>query len=312
MASERAAATTRRRVSGNVARRATRASLRNGGIRSVPWWVGPIVACDQELGISTGTLAFAVAASSNAHMPTQPITATGHGSRPGRAVVLVVDDEPGILEVLSLGLATDDLEVRTARDVAGGLLAIQSAAPDLVILDVGLPGGNGFALLARIREESDVPVIMLTARGDLSDRVRGLELGADDYVAKPFHLEELSARIRAHLRRRALDRADRQPAAQLRCGDIELDVTAHEATRGGRRLDLTAREFSLLELLLRHPGEVLPKTTILERLWGYAYDPNLVEVYVGYLRRKLGEPPAIETVRGAGYRIGPDHQDVAG
>jgi DNA-binding response OmpR family regulator len=242
-------------------------------------------------------------------MPNQPVVVRGQDVRTGRAVVLVVDDEPGMLEVLSLGLAADDLEIRTARDVAGGLLAVHSAAPDLVILDVGLPGGDGFALLGRIREESDVPVIMLTARGDVTDRVRGLELGADDYVATPFHLEELAARVRAHLRRRALDRGNEATAAHLRCGDIELDATAHQATRAGRRLELTAREFDLLELLLRHAGEVLAKATILERLWGYAYDPNLVEVYVGYLRRKLGEPQAIETVRGAGYRIGPGSQD---
>jgi DNA-binding response OmpR family regulator len=231
--------------------------------------------------------------------------------RPAAATstVLVVDDEPGILEVLSLGLRAEDLRVETARDVAGGLRAMTALTPDLVVLDVGLPGGDGFALLRRIREISDVPVVMLTARDDVEDRVRGLELGADDYIAKPFHLEELVARVRAQLRRRALD--DRRSAVAgagqhdgvLQSGDVRLDLGARRVDRGGRPLDLTSREFDLLEQFLRHPGEVLSKATLLEQLWGYAYDPNLVEVYIGYLRRKLGDPPVLETVRGAGYRL---------
>jgi DNA-binding response OmpR family regulator len=226
------------------------------------------------------------------------------GSSPGAPVVLVVDDEPGILDVLTLGLQGDGFVVETARDVGAGLRAFETSSPDLVVLDVGLPGGDGFALLERIREQSDVPVVMLTARGDVKDRVRGLELGADDYVPKPFSLDELAARIRAHLRRRERDRSDRPPEPHLQSGDIEMDVPAHDVSRAGRRLDLTTREFDLLELLLRHPGETLAKPVILETLWGYAYDPNLVEVYVGYLRRKLGDPPVIETVRGVGYRLG--------
>jgi two-component system, OmpR family, response regulator MprA len=223
---------------------------------------------------------------------------------PRRAsTILVVDDEPGILEVLSLGLRSDDITVLTARDVAGGLRAVHSHSPDLIVLDVGLPGGDGFSLLRRIREVSDVPILMLTARDDVEDRVRGLELGADDYIAKPFHLEELMARVRAQLRRRALDRDDRSPAPFLRSGDLTIDAAARRASRGPRELELTSREFDLFELLVRHRGEVLSKTRILEALWGYAYDPNLVEVYIGYLRRKLGEPPLLETVRGSGYRL---------
>jgi DNA-binding response OmpR family regulator len=176
-------------------------------------------------------------------------------------------------------------------------------APDLVILDVGLPGGDGFSLLRRIRSTSDVPVVMLTARGDVADRVTGLELGADDYVPKPFHLEELVARVRAHLRRRATERAVRPATGLVRAGDLTLDLGARRADRGGRRLDLTTREFDLLAFLAHEPDRVHSKATILERLWGYAYDPNLVEVYVGYLRRKLGPPPIIATVRGSGYRL---------
>jgi two-component system response regulator MprA len=222
---------------------------------------------------------------------------------PPRSTILVVDDEPGILEVLSLGLRSEDLEVLTARDVAGGLRAVRSGAPDLIVLDVGLPGGDGFSLLRRIREFSDVPILMLTARDDVEDRVRGLELGADDYIAKPFHLEELTARVRAQLRRRALNRDDRSPAPLLRSGELTIDSGARRASRGSRELELTSREFDLFDLFVRHRGEVLSKTRILEELWGYAYDPNLVEVYIGYLRRKLGEPPLLETIRGSGYRL---------
>jgi two-component system response regulator MprA len=169
-----------------------------------------------------------------------------------------------------------------------------------VIADVGLPDGDGFELLRRLRAESDVPVVMLTARGDLDDRVRGLELGADDYVAKPFHMAELLARVRAHLRR-----VGKAPAAEttLRLADLELDTATRRVTRAGRDVQLTAREFELLELLLRNAGQVLSKERILDRLWGYAFDDNLVEVYISYLRRKLGEPMLIQTLRGAGYSL---------
>jgi DNA-binding response OmpR family regulator len=152
----------------------------------------------------------------------------------------------------------------------------------------------------RIRTESDVPVIMLTARGDVDDRVRGLDLGADDYIAKPFHFAELLARVRAHLRRTATAAGD-PPVAVLRSADLSLDLRSRDVRRGGRAIELTAREFELLELFLRESGHVLSKDSILDRLWGYAFDDNLVEVYVGYLRRKLGEPQLIHTLRGAGY-----------
>jgi two-component system, OmpR family, response regulator MprA len=224
------------------------------------------------------------------------------------STILVVDDEPGILEVLSLGLRSEDLVVLTARDVAGGLEAVRLSSPDLIVLDVGLPGGDGFSLLSRIREVSDVPIVMLTARHDVEDRVRGLELGADDYIAKPFHLEELVARIRAQLRRRARDRDKRASSPVLRSGEMTVDFAGRRASRGSRELELTAREFDLFELFVRHPGQVLSKTRILEELWGYAYDPNLVEVYIGYLRRKLGDPPVLETVRGSGYRLASGHR----
>lgn len=216
------------------------------------------------------------------------------------ATVLVVEDEPGIADFVEVGLRHEGYDVIVAGTVADGAALERRHRPDLVILDLGLPDGDGFDLLARIREGSDVPVVILTARGELDDRVRGLDLGADDYVAKPFHFAELLARVRAHLRRRAPGEGERA-ARDLRCADLVLDPGAREVHRGDRRIELTAREFELLELFLRHPGEVLSKESILDRLWGYAFDANLVEVYVGYLRRKLGMPPLIHTLRGAGY-----------
>ena len=227
-------------------------------------------------------------------MPSQIVVSAD----PVPPVVVVVDDEPGIVDFVELGLGHEGLTVVSAADAASGLETVRRVRPQLVILDVGLPDGDGFELLRKIRGESDVPVILLTARGDLDDRVKGLDLGADDYVAKPFHFAELLARVRAHLRRAGAARTD-DPT--VRFDDLELDPRAHEVRRAGAPVTLTAREFELLELFLRHPRQVLSKETILDRLWGYAFDDNLVEVYVGYLRRKLGEPVLIQTLRGAGY-----------
>jgi DNA-binding response OmpR family regulator len=212
-------------------------------------------------------------------------------------LVLVIDDEPGIVDFIEVGLRDEGYRVATAATAGAAMRALREHAPAVVILDVGLPDEDGFSLLARLRGESDVPVVMLTARGEVDDRIRGLELGADDYIAKPFHFAELLARVRALLRRR-----EPRPDV-LTVADVSLDSRTREARRGDRPLQLTAREYELLELFLRHPGEVLSKQAILERLWGYAFDANLVEVYVGYLRRKLGEPPLIETLRGAGYLL---------
>jgi len=218
------------------------------------------------------------------------------------ARVLIVDDEPGIVDFVRMGLAQEGVDVIAAGTAAGGLRAVRAERPDLVIVDVGLPDGDGFDLLARIRSESDVPIIMLTARGEVEDRVRGLDLGADDYVAKPFHFAELLARVRAHLRRQA-SADERSSAAVLRVDDLSLDPRTRDVRRGDRPIELTVREFELLELFLRERGRVLSKESILDRLWGYAFDDNLVEVYVGYLRRKLGDPPLIHTMRGAGYTL---------
>lgn len=218
--------------------------------------------------------------------------------------IVIVDDEPGIVDFVEMGLAQEGIAVIGAASAAAGLRAIRAERPDLVIVDVGLPDGNGFDLVARIRAESDVPVIMLTARGDVEDRVRGLDLGADDYVAKPFHFAELLARVRAHLRRGRV--AAGEDPSLLQVADLSLDPRTRAVNRGGRSIELTAREFELLELFLREAGRVLSKESILDRLWGYAFDDNLVEVYVGYLRRKLGDPPLIHTLRGAGYILRAD------
>jgi len=221
-------------------------------------------------------------------------------SAPGLPTVVVIDDEPGIVDFVELGLGHEGLNVVSAADAATGLEIVRSVRPQLVILDVGLPDSDGFDLLRRIRAQSDVPVIMLTAKGDLDARVRGLDLGADDYIAKPFHLAELLARVRAHLRRAGVTKTD-DPT--LRFEDLELDLRTHDVHRAGAAVTLTAREFELLELFMRYPRQVLSKEAILDRLWGYAFDDNLVEVYVGYLRRKLGEPVLIQTLRGAGYAL---------
>ena len=215
--------------------------------------------------------------------------------------MLIVDDEPGIIEFMEVGLRQEGLAVVSASTAAAGMKAVRAMTPDLAILDVGLPDGDGFDLLRRIRAESSIPVIMLTARGEVEDRVRGLDLGADDYVAKPFHFEELMARVRAHLRR--IRESPGESAASLHFADLSLDPRTRRVRRGERSIELTVREFELLELFLRHPTQVLSKESILDRLWGYAFDANLVEVYVGYLRRKLGPPQLIATLRGAGYAL---------
>jgi two-component system, OmpR family, response regulator MprA len=229
---------------------------------------------------------------------TEPIAAEVASAAGLPASVLVVDDEPGILDFVEMGLAQDGIHVIRATTAAARLELARTERPDLMIIDVGLPDGDGFDLLARVRAGSDVPVIMLTARGTVEDRVRGLEMGADDYVAKPFHFAELLARVRAHLRRRATG-SDATDAVQV--ADLSIDRRGRRVQRGDREIELTAREFELLDLLAREAGRVLSKDSILERLWGYAFDDNLVEVYVGYLRRKLGEPSLIQTIRGAGY-----------
>jgi heavy metal response regulator len=217
-------------------------------------------------------------------------------------VILVIEDEQKIRELVQSGLQEEGYTVETAADGDAGLDLATAHAYDVVILDLRLPKRDGLDVCRALRARgSAVPVLMLTARDAISDRVTGLDVGADDYLTKPFAFEELLARIRALLRR---ERTARPPV--LRIGDLTLDPATHVVTRGARIVDLTTREYQLLDLFLRHPGQVLSRTTIEARVWGYdfAAESNVVDVYVRLLRRKIDRGHAtklIHTVRGAGY-----------
>jgi two-component system response regulator MprA len=217
--------------------------------------------------------------------------------------LLVVDDDAALREALALVLDLNGFEVTTAADGREAMRTLSTDRPDAVILDVLMPGLDGLEVCRRIRASGDrTPVLMLTARAEVSERVAGLEAGADDYLAKPFAREELIARLRALLRRTGWD-GDEQI---LRFEDLELDPLAHEARRGGRLLELTRTEFLLMELLMRHPRQVLARASIFDSVWGYDFGPasNSLEVYIGYLRRKTeaaGESRLVHTVRGIGY-----------
>jgi two-component system response regulator MprA len=217
--------------------------------------------------------------------------------------LLVVDDDAAVREALALVLDLNGFEVTTAADGREAIRTLSTDRPDAVILDVLMPGLDGLEVCRRMRAVGDrTPVLMLTARTEVSERVAGLEAGADDYLAKPFAREELIARLRALLRRTGWEGDERL----LRFEDLELDPVAHEARRGGRLLELTRTEFLLLELLMRHPRQVLTRASIFHRVWGYDFGPasNSLEVYIGYLRRKTeaaGESRVVHTVRGVGY-----------
>jgi two-component system response regulator MprA len=217
-------------------------------------------------------------------------------------LVLVVDDEPSVRQSLSRALRLEGYEVVTADDGAAALAAVEERRPDVVVLDVGLPVLDGLTACRRLRARGDrTPVLMLTARDAVDDRVDGLDAGADDYLVKPFALRELTARLRALVRRGAPAGTD-----LLRYADLSMDPTAHRALRGPRELGLTRTEYVLLELFLRNAEQVLPREVILDRVWGFDFEPasNSLEVFVGYLRRKLeagGEARLIQTVRGIGY-----------
>jgi two-component system, OmpR family, response regulator MprA len=220
--------------------------------------------------------------------------------------VLVVDDEQAVREALERALRLAGYEVELAADGEEALvrLGMRPAAADLVLLDVLLPGLDGVEVCRRLRRLGNgVPVLILTARDDVEDRVAGLDAGADDYVVKPFALEELFARVRALLRRTSNGGDE-----VLRFADLELDPRRYEVSRGGEPIELTRTEFALLELLLRNPRQVLTRSLIFERVWGYDFGPtsNSLEVYVGYLRRKTeagGRPRLIQTIRGVGYAL---------
>lgn len=211
--------------------------------------------------------------------------------------ILIVEDDPSIVSLVSLGLRYEQYEVFASDNGLGGWQLFEEQQPDLIILDWLLPGMDGIKLCRRIRAQSDVPIIMITARDEISDRVEGLETGADDYVVKPFHIDELIARIHAQLRRRAPN------SAELAFEDLSLDSKTYEVYRARRPLELTSTEFKLLNYLMRHPRQVLSKELILEEVWGYDFqgDANIVEQYVRSLRQKMGPPQLIQTIRGAGY-----------
>jgi two-component system response regulator MprA len=219
--------------------------------------------------------------------------------------VLVVDDDPQLREALTRALELDDYRVTTASNGVKALEAVSQHRPDVMVLDVMMPYVGGLDVCRTLRSKNDkLPIIVLTARDEIGDRVAGLDAGADDYLTKPFALEELRARLRALLRRASPDEDD--DTAVLAYADLELDPAAHTAQRAGRAIDLTRTEFALLELLLRNAGRPLPRETIMDRVWGWESEPtsNSLEVFVGYLRRKTeaaGEPRLIHTVRGVGY-----------
>jgi len=216
------------------------------------------------------------------------------------ARVLVVDDDPKITQMLRRVLTLEGYEVATAGSGAESLLQLRATEPDLVILDILMPGMDGLEVCRRIRTVGDTPILLLTAKDEVADRVEGLDSGADDYVVKPFALEELLARVRALLRRH-------EPTAEvLRYGDLVLDVGSRTVHRGDRSIVLSTTEFELLHYFLRHPRRVLSRDAILNAVWGQLFErpTNVVDVYVGYLRSKLeaeGEPRLVQTVRGAGY-----------
>ena len=212
--------------------------------------------------------------------------------------VLVVDDDAPVRRMLERSLAAEGFEVEAAADGGAALVAAERSAPDLVVLDVAMPGLDGLAVCRRLRAKG-LPgaILMLTARDAVGHRVAGLEAGADDYLVKPFAMEELVARLHA------LARRGRDGAEQLAFADLSLDLRTRVAARGGRTVELTGRESALLELLLRHPRAVVPRDRAIEEIWEEAAAPNVVDRYVTRLRRKLGEPPLIHTVRGVGFML---------
>ena len=225
--------------------------------------------------------------------------ASGESSGPR---ILVVDDEDSILDFVEMGLRYEGFEVELARDGPSALAAAARRRPDLVILDLNLPGLDGLEVCRRLRQSSDVPIVMLTARGEVDERVEGLETGADDYVPKPFKFKELLARVRAVLRRRTT-LAERI----LRFGGLVLNRDTREVFLDGRPVQLTPREFELLEVFMLHPRQVMTRELLLDRVWGTDHlgDGNLIEVHVSAVRDKLGDQQRqlIRTVRGVGYAL---------
>jgi two-component system response regulator MprA len=220
--------------------------------------------------------------------------------------ILVIEDELQIADLLRRGLLYEGYSVEITGDGEAGLSAARDRPPDLVLLDLMLPGIDGLTVCKRLRSGSDVPILILTAKDAVADRVAGLDAGADDYVIKPFSFDELLARIRALLRRR--QPTDSVEQEVLRFADLRLNPATHEVYRDERRIELTAREFELLYFFMQHPKQVLTRDVLYDRIWGYDFggESNIIEVYVRYLRAKLedaGEPRLLQTVRGVGYAL---------
>lgn len=227
---------------------------------------------------------------------------TGDQERPIR--VLVVDDEPMIVEMLTMGLNYEGFEVSVARTGYEAIDQARATNPDLVVLDVMLPGLDGVEVCRKLRAQGNVGILMLTAKGEVEDRIEGLDSGADDYLVKPFVFRELMARARSILRRRGINLQQ-----VLRIGDLVMDRQTRKVARAGRAIELTPREFEMLELFLTHPRQVFPRDVILNRVWGYEYlgDTNVIDVHIRHLREKLGdeERSLIRSVRGIGYGLEP-------
>ena len=216
--------------------------------------------------------------------------------------ILVIEDDQAILKLLQRGLGYEGYVVAVATDGRSGLNLVRQHQPDLVILDLMLPEMDGLEVCHRLRTSGgNLPILILTAKDSVQDRIQGLDTGADDYMVKPFNLDELLARVRALLRRTQQERV-----AVLKFADLTLDTGSRQASRGNRLIQLTAKEYELLELFMRHPKQVLRREVIFDRVWGYDFggESNVLEVYIRYLRQKLeegGEPRLIHTVRGVGY-----------
>lgn len=215
--------------------------------------------------------------------------------------ILVVDDDPEIVSLVKRGLAYEGFTVDSAGDGTEALIKAREREPDLIVLDIMMPGLDGIEVSKRLRQGSDVPILLLTAKGAVTDKVAGLESGADDYLVKPFAFDELLARVRALLRRRQPKEGE-----TLLFSDLSLDTATRQVKRGNETIELTAQEFNLLELFMRHPRQVLKRDLIYDKVWGYDFEgySNVIEVYVRYLRTKLevgGRHRLIHTVRGVGY-----------
>lgn len=222
--------------------------------------------------------------------------------------ILVVDDEAVLAEMMSMALRYEGWDITTAGDGSAALAAARDARPDAVVLDVMLPDMSGLDVLGKLRDhDPDLPVLLLTAKDAVEDRIAGLSAGGDDYVTKPFSLEEVVLRLRALLRRSGV--TGEGGSSQLVVGDLVLDEDSHEVTRGGEPITLTSTEFELLRFLMRNPKRVLSKSQILDRVWSYDFGgrSNIVELYISYLRKKIdnGRSPMIHTLRGAGYVLKP-------